>query len=199
MSSCLHSFRLLAFPLIAVAVAGYFCFAGNASIAAQAAVVDLSGAPVDPLQSIPGKITVLIFVRTDCPISNRYAPTINRLSAAYADKASFWLIYPARNESAEMIRRHERDFGFKIPAARDLQHSLAKKSHAAITPEAAVFDTNRRLIYHGRIDDLYEDFGRVRRAPTTHELDNAIQAALHGKSLRADAVPAVGCYISDLE
>ena len=199
MGSGVHSFRLLAFTLIVFAVAGYFCFARNAIIAAQAPVVDLSGAPVDPLQSVPGKITVLIFVRTDCPISNRYAPTIKRLSAAYVDKASFWLIYPARNESAEMIRKHERDFGFKIPAARDLQHSLAKKSHAAITPEAAVFDANRRLIYHGRIDDLYEDFGRARRAPTTHELDDAIQAALHGKSLPADAVPAVGCYISDLE
>jgi hypothetical protein len=195
----LHSFRLLSFTLIVFTVAGYFCFAGNAIIAVQAPVVDLSGAPVDPLQSTPGKITVLIFVRTDCPISNRYAPTINRLSAAYADKASFWLVYPARNESAEMIRKHERDFGFKIPAVRDLQHSLAKKSHAAVTPEAAVFDGSRRLIYHGRIDDLYEDFGRARRAPTTHELDDAIQAALDGKFLPAYSVPAVGCYISDLE
>jgi hypothetical protein len=195
----LDSFRSFSCALIVVTVAGYFFLKSEPARTAQSDIVDLSGTPVDPLQSAHGKITILVFVRTDCPISNRYAPAINRLSATYAEKASFWLIYPARNESPEMIRKHERDFGFKIPVARDLKHSLAKKSHAAITPEAAVFDANRRLIYHGRIDDLYEDFGRARSAPTTHELDDAIQAALHGKSLPADAVPAVGCYISDLE
>jgi hypothetical protein len=144
-------------------------------------------------------VTVLVFVRTDCPISNRYAPTIQRLSMRYADKASFWLVYPARNESAEMIRKHEQEFGYKLPVARDLQHVLVKQSRAAITPEAAVFDAKRHLIYHGRIDDLYEDFGRARRAPTTNELEDAIQAALDGKAPAWDAVPAVGCYISDLE
>jgi len=193
------SFRCIPLALIIFMVGGYFLPKADLLIAAQSPVVNLAGAAVDPLQSASGKITVLIFVRTDCPISNRYAPTIKRLAAAYADKVSFWLIYPARNETADMIRKHERDFGFKIPAARDLQHSLAKKSHAAITPEAAVFDANHRLIYHGRIDDLYEDFGRARRAPTTHELEDAIHAALSGKSPLTDAVPAVGCYISDLE
>ena len=193
------SFRCIPLALIVFTVGGYFLPKADFLIAAQSSVVNLAGAAVDPLQSAPGKITVLVFVRTDCPISNRYAPTINRLAAAYADKVAFWLIYPARTETAEMIRKHEREFGFKIPAARDVQHSLAKKSHAAITPEAAVFDANHRLIYHGRIDDLYEDFGRARRAPTTHELEDVIQAALSGKSPVTDAMPAVGCYISDLE
>jgi hypothetical protein len=194
-----HPFRLLPLTLIVFTVAAYLFLSFNAAAGAQSSVVDLSGSPVDPLQSSPGKVTVLIFVRTDCPISNRYARTIQRLSAAYANQASFWLIYPARNESAEMIRKHRDDFGYKLAAARDLQHALVKKSHAAITPEAAVFDARHRLIYHGRIDDLYEDLGRARRAPTTHELDDAIQAAIHGSFLPADAVPAVGCYISDLE
>src|SRR5437868_10699398 len=155
----LGSFRLFSLALIVFMVWACFVPKCNPAMPAQSKVVDLSGAPLDPLQSAHGKITVLIFVRTDCAISNRYAPTIKQLRATYADKAFFWLIYPARNESPEMIRKHERDFGFAIPAARDLSHSLAKKSHAAITPEAAVFDANRRLVYHGRIDDLYEDFG----------------------------------------
>jgi thiol-disulfide isomerase/thioredoxin len=193
------SVRFIPFAVIVFTVAGYFLLKDDVVVAGQSSVLNLAGAAVDPLQSAPGKITVLLFVRTDCPISNRYAPTINRLAAAYVDKVSFWLIYPARTETPEMIRKHEREFGFKIPAARDLRHSLAKRSHAAITPEAAVFDANHRLIYHGRIDDLYEDIGRARRAPTTHELEDAIKAALSGKSLLTDAVPAVGCYISDLE
>ena len=165
----------------------------------QAAAVDLSGSPVDPWNASSGKVVVLIFVRTDCPISNRYAPTIQHLSALHEGKVAFWLVYPAKKESADMIRKHERDFGYQLPALRDLQHSLVKQSLVQITPEAAVFGVNHRLVYHGRIDNLYEDFGRARTTATTHELGDAIQAALNGKSLAADNVPAVGCYISDLE
>ena len=169
------------------------------SSGAQAPALDLAGNPLDPLKASPGKAVILIFVRTDCPISNRYAPTIQKLSAEYAGKASFWLVYPARAESAEMIRKHEHDFGYTLPALRDVQHSLVKQSRVSITPEAAVFDAHRQLLYHGRIDDLYQDFGRARPAPTTHELDDAIRAAITGKALPADTAPAVGCYISDLE
>jgi len=197
------SWKPLLVPIVLSAVAVCpFCIAMNpahAAARAQASAIDVFGSPVDPFKSSAGKAVVLIFVRTDCPISNRYAPTIQRLSAQYAEKASFWLVYPARNESVEMIRKHVQDFGYRLPAIRDLQHALVKRSHAAITPEAAVFDPNHRLVYHGRIDDLYEDFGRARRSPTTHELDDAIQAAIAGKALPADSVPAVGCYISDLE
>jgi thiol-disulfide isomerase/thioredoxin len=165
----------------------------------QVSAIDLRGNPVDPLKSSPGKVVVLIFVRTDCPISNRYAPTIQKLAADHAGKAAVFLVYPARAESAEMIRSHQRDFGYSLPALRDVQHSLVKLSHASITPEAAVFDASHRLIYHGRIDNLYQDFGHARSAPTTHELDDAISAAVTGKLQATDTAPAVGCYISDLE
>jgi hypothetical protein len=169
------------------------------SNAGQSAALDLSGSAVDPLKAAPGKVVVLIFVRTDCPVSNRYSPTIQRLSAQHVGKAMFWLVYPDKTESAEKIRQHERDFGYRLPALRDLQHTLVKESRVQITPEAAVFDANHRLVYHGRIDNLYEDFGRSRNLPTTHELDDAIQAAASGKAVPVESVPAVGCYISDLE
>ena len=172
-------------------------FAGSRT--EQPTSFDLSGTPVDPLKAAPGKVVVLLFVRTDCPISNRYAPTIQKLSAQYAGKAAFWLVYPDKAESPEAIRKHEQDFGYKLSALRDVRHALVKESRAQITPEAAVFDVNRRLVYHGRIDNLYEDFGRARTAATTHELDDAIVAAINGKTLAVDNAPAVGCYISDLE
>ena len=167
--------------------------------AGQADAVDLSGTPTDPLKAAPGKVVVLLFVRTDCPISNRYAPTIQKLSAQYSGKAVFWLVYPDKAESPEGIRKHEQDFGYKLSALRDVRHVLVRESRAQITPEAAVFDANHRLVYHGRIDNLYEDFGRARTAATTHELDDAIVAAINGKILAVENAPAVGCYISDLE
>ena len=161
--------------------------------------MDLNGKAVDPWKASRGKAVVLIFVRTNCPVSNRYAPTIQRLSAAYARGASFWLVYPDKTASAETIRKHEREYGYTLPALRDPGHALVKHSQASITPEAAVFDADGRLVYHGRIDNWYVDFGRARPAPTTHELDDAIHAALTGKLPAVRTAPAVGCFISDLE
>ena len=142
---------------------------------------------------------VLIFVRTDCPISNRYAPTIRKLAAERTRDAAFFLVYPSSKETADAIHRHEKDYGYTFAAIRDPQHVLVKQSAAQITPEAAVFNTIGRLVYHGRIDNLYEDFGRARKSATTHELAEAIEAATAGKTLNSNATPAVGCYISDLE
>jgi hypothetical protein len=165
----------------------------------EGTAVDLDGTVVDPLKASSGKIVVLIFVRVDCPISNRYSPTIQKISRQYAGRVAFWLVYPDRSESAEQIRKHEKEFGLELPAVRDVQRSLVAESHAETTPEAAVFDANRKLIYHGRIDNLFEDFGRARTAATTHELDDAIHAAIDGKEVANASVPGVGCYISDLK
>jgi len=166
---------------------------------AQSGALDLSGSPADPFAMSKDKIVVLIFVLTDCPISNRYAPAIQQLSTQYAGKAAFFLIYPNRKETAETIRKHNAEFGYTITALRDPQHTLVKLSQAQITPEAAIFDAKRSLIYHGRIDNLYEDFGRARRNATTHELSDVIQAVIAGKSVSTTVTPAVGCYISDLK
>jgi thiol-disulfide isomerase/thioredoxin len=160
---------------------------------------DLEGKPADPFRAAQGKVVVLIFVRTDCPVSNRYAPTIQQLSAHNTDKAAFFLVYPSKKETSETIRKHDRDFGYALAALHDPQHILVKQSQAQITPEAAVFDAHRRLVYHGRIDNLYEDFGHARKTATTHELADAIRAAIAGRTINGNATPAVGCYISDLE
>jgi thiol-disulfide isomerase/thioredoxin len=166
---------------------------------AQGTALDLSGKSVDPFQAARGKVVVLIFVRADCPVSNRYAPTIQNLSAKYADQAAFWLVYPSNTESAETIRKHGHDFRYELPALRDPQRVLVGLSHAQITPEAAVFDPARRLAYHGRIDNLYEDFGHARKEATTHELDDAIRAVIEKRAPAATHRAAVGCYIADLQ
>ena len=192
-----HTIRFVRLLLVVILAAGLASFAS--SLDAENTAFDLAGNPVDPLKSGGGKIVVLVFVRTDCPVSNRYAPTIQKLNEEHAAKAAFWLIYPSKAESAEVIQKHEREYGYKIPALRDPQHVLVKASQVEITPEVAVFGTDRRLVYHGRIDNLYEDVGRTRSVATTHELEDAISAALGGKSLDAGATHGVGCYISDLE
>ena len=160
---------------------------------------NLDGKTVDPFKSSAGRIVVLFFVRTDCPISNRYAPAIQKLLERFRGKADFWLVYPDAGETAVRIRTHHEEFHLAIPALRDVHGELVKRSHATITPESAVFDSNGKLIYHGRIDNWYEDFGRSRSAPTTHELEDAIRNTLSGNATVPDHADAVGCYISDLK
>ena len=142
---------------------------------------------------------VLIFVRTDCPISNRYAPTIQALSQKYSGTAVMMLVYPDKAETSANIEKHLQEYGYKIAALRDPQHALVKLGQVEITPEAAVFNGKGELIYHGRIDNWYKEFGRARSAPTTHELDDAIEAALNGHHPAPASVGGVGCYISDLQ
>jgi len=161
--------------------------------------IDLDGHTVDPLGPDSGKVVVLIFLRRDCPVSGRYAPAVQRISKRHADRVKFWLIYPDKNETAADIRKSVEEYGYHLPVLRDPEHALVKLSHVQITPEVAVFDRDRRLVYDGRIDDWYIDLGRARTAPTTHELEDAIRAASAGESMAHNEVRGVGCYISDLE
>jgi thiol-disulfide isomerase/thioredoxin len=160
---------------------------------------DLNDKPTDPLTSPSGQVVVLLFLRTDCPISNRYAPAIQQLAAEFRNKARFWLVYPDSSESPDEIREHLRRFQYALPALRDVHHTLVHRSSATILPEAAVFDANGKLAYHGRIDNRYEDVARPRPAPTSHDLQHAIRAVLAGKMVQPDHADAVGCYISDLK
>lgn len=165
----------------------------------QTLAEDLSGKPLDPFSVSEGRVVVLLFVRTDCPISNRYAPLLEKLSEEFRGKVNFWLVYPDREQTASQIKTHLRDFHYSIPALRDIKHALVKRSQATVTPEAALFDPSGRLLYHGRIDNWYEDFGRSRAAATTRELSDAISAAVAGRTIVISHANAVGCYISDLK
>jgi hypothetical protein len=161
--------------------------------------LDLDGRALDPFRADHAKVIVLVFLRRDCPISSRYAPTIQQISKRYADRASFWLVFPDKTESPGSIHKYLQDYGYQLPVLRDPEHQLVKLSHVQVTPEAAVFDRNHQLVYDGRIDDWYRYPGGSRPAPTTHELDDAIRAAIAGKAVAQNEVRGVGCFISDLD
>jgi len=169
----------------------------GAAFAQQA--IDLEGRTVNPLAEDSGKVVVLVFLRRDCPVSGRYAPSIQQISRRYAETAKFWLIYPDKSDTATDIRKSVAEYGYHLSVLRDPEHALVKVSHVQITPEVAVFDRSRHLLYDGRIDDWYIDLGRSRPAPTTHELEQAIRAAATGQAVAHNEVRGVGCYISDVE
>jgi thiol-disulfide isomerase/thioredoxin len=145
-------------------------------------------------------LLVLIFVSTDCPVSNRYAPDIQRLQRDFAPQGvRFELVYPNPADDAAAIARHLKEYGYPATIGTpDAAHRLAKSVGATITPEAAVLDANRRLIYRGRIDDRFVELGRERSRATTHDLRDALTASLAGKPVAPAKTQAVGCYIADM-
>ncbi|MFO1496775.1 MAG: redoxin domain-containing protein [Verrucomicrobiota bacterium] len=160
-------------------------------------VCDLEGKPVDPFGPA-GKAVVLIFVRADCPISNRYAPEIRRLFQEFAGQGvSFWLVHPAGDETPSAIRAHASAYQLDLPTLRDPKHILVAKARVRVTPEAAVFLDRDRLCYWGRIDDRFVALGEARPEATRHELRDALKAIVAGKSMAVTNAPAVGCLIAE--
>ena len=132
----------------------FFCCLSVQQGYGQAAAVDLDGKPQDPVAGASGKVVVLVFLRTDCPVSNRYAPAIQQIATRYQRESLFFLVFPAKTASAQVIRKYVDAYDYKLPALRDPQHVLVKQAHAQITPEVAVFDKRGTLVYHGRVDNL---------------------------------------------
>jgi hypothetical protein len=163
-------------------------------------LLDLDGTPRDILPAGETNITVAIFIRSDCPISNRYAPDIRQLYADFHPRGvDFNLVYVDPSEDAEAIRAHLKEYEYPCPGLRDPTHALVAATGAHVTPEAVVFDANRKITYRGRIDDRHIDLGTSRSAATQHDLADAIAATHAGKPVAHPVTRAVGCYIADLE
>jgi len=161
----------------------------------------LDGTAVDALKQPPNtKAVVYIFTSTDCPISNRYAPELQRIERLFAPQGiAFRLIYPSRADSDVAIREHVKAFGYegRVQPLRDRRFELVKHVGATITPEAAVL-VNGAVVYRGRIDDRYVSLGVERPSPSTHDLADALTAILAGRPVAHATQPAVGCFIADL-
>ena len=142
---------------------------------------------------------VLVFTTTECPIANRYVPEIKRLADVFAARGvKFTLVYPVPSDSDAMVQEHLAKFQIAMPFTRDKDLAMVKAAKVTVAPEVAVFDERNRVLYHGRIDDRFVDFGKERMAPTTHDLERALDAVVSGRPVPVAETRAVGCYLSDL-
>jgi hypothetical protein len=158
---------------------------------------DLDDHAVDPFAG-PGTATVLLFVAVDCPISNRYAPEIQRIHEEFqARGVDVWLVYPNADDSVEAVRAHLDQFGLGAPALRDPRHALVRKAGATMTPEAVVYAGDGTAVYRGRIDNWYAALSTARPAATEHDLRDALESVLAGERGPLRTTQVVGCYIAD--
>jgi thiol-disulfide isomerase/thioredoxin len=158
-------------------------------------LVDLEARPVDPFAA--GQPVVFLFLRTDCPVSNRYAPEIRRLRDEFSAKGiGFWMVYPDPDEATADIRRQLSEYQLTGPVLRDPKTALARLGQVGVTPEAAVFNARRELVYHGRIDDRFVVFGVNRPEATRHDLAEVLDSIVAGRPVTNAPTRSVGCAIT---
>ena len=161
-------------------------------------LVGLDGNRVSVVPVDGAKATVVVFVATDCPIANYFAPEIQRIHAEYSTRGvEFFLIYPDGDETRENVAKHVADYGYAIDALLDPTHELVDYVGARMTPEVAVLSGDGELRYLGRINDLYVDFGKQRAHPTREDLKLALDAILAGTEPVIDRTDVIGCFIPD--
>lgn len=146
----------------------------------------------------PGRPGVLFFIQSDCPISNTYAPEIQRICKAYEAKGvSCSLAYEDVEITQDAMRAHLKTYGYgNVTAAIDASRALADRAHAAITPHAVLIDGRGQVRYSGRIDNLYSSLGKPRQVVTEHDLIDALDSVLAGKPVAHPQTEALGCFIT---
>jgi thiol-disulfide isomerase/thioredoxin len=142
------------------------------------------------------RATVFIFLATDCPNSNSYAPEMARLYKEYESRGvAFYAVYSDPAETAAGVRKHDSDYGIPFPSLMDPQQTLARETGALGTPEAVLLSPAGKVLYRGRIDDRFANYGKTRLHVDQHDLRDALDEVLAGKPIAHPYVPSLGCAI----
>jgi len=141
------------------------------------------------------KAIVLMFIATQCPISNSYNERMVELYKDYSSKGvTFVGINSNKQESAEEVQNHSKEHGFKFVVLKDWNNVVADTLEASVTPEIYVLNSQREVLYHGRIDDSSRE-NRV----TSKDLRAALDRILAGKTVEVTETKAFGCSIKRIK
>ena len=142
------------------------------------------------------QVLVLVQSCNHCPYVLAWEGRIDALAREYADRGVRIVAinsndaeaYPA--DSFDAMVEHARNAGYSFDYLYDESQELARALDSERTPEVFVFDADRRLVYHGAVDDNREE-----EHATTHYLRDALEAALTGEAPPVADTPPVGCTV----
>lgn len=141
-------------------------------------------------------VVIVVFGCNHCPYVIANEDRLIEIQKDYAEKIQVIEInsnddagYPEDSFENMKIRANEKEFNF--PYVRDEDQSTAKAYDATHTPEIFLFDKDRRLAFHGKIDDNWQDPSAVK----TKYLRNALDELLAGKPISVPETFTIGCTI----
>lgn len=153
---------------------------------------------VDHLEKLtrPSRRLAIIQSCNHCPYVLAWEGRINDLARAYANRGvSIVAInsndaeaYPV--DSFDAMVEHAREAGYVFDYLHDASQDLARQLGSERTPEAFVYDGERRLVYHGAVDD-----NRDEDEVTANYLRDAIEAVLAGETPEVADTSPVGCTV----
>lgn len=153
------------------------------------AVSALDGNPV--LRPTQGKLTALVFISTQCPVSNAYNERMQALVNDYASKGvDFVFVNANATESPADVANHAKAKNFTFTVYKDNGNALADQLDAQVTPEVFLVDKTSTIVYHGSIDDS-QNPANITKKP----LRDALDAVLGGQPVPKAEVKAFGCSI----
>lgn len=154
-------------------------------------LLDLNGKEAS-LGSIRGsKGTVLIFISTECPVSNGYNERMEKLAQDFSSRGINVIgINANATEPVTKVKQHAAEHKLTFPIYKDHGNKVADLLGAQVTPETYVLDSNNRLLYHGRIDNSRE-LSKIASSETREALD----ALLAGQPVTKTQARAFGCTI----
>ncbi|HOU53422.1 MAG TPA: thioredoxin family protein [Myxococcota bacterium] len=164
-------------------------------------LVQPEGGTVD-LGSLVGDRGLLLAVTCNhCPYARAVWPRLVRLAREFRPRGiptvavnpNLHPDYP--EDSLEGMVRARETWGIDFPYLADSDQSLARTLGAVCTPEFFLYDARRRLVYHGRLDDSWQDESRV----TRQDLREAMEALVDGRPVSAEQFPSMGCSIKWIE
>lgn len=137
------------------------------------------------------KAIVIIFISTQCPVSNDYNSRMEKIYQDYKDRGvAFIGINSNKEETIDDIKEHAKKNNLTFLILKDFGNKVADKFKASFTPEAYVLNSNFELLYHGRIDD-----SRKIKNVKSEDLRNALEEILAGKKVSVKETKAFGCTI----
>lgn len=161
------------------------------AVVADFTLPDVNG-QTHSLASLRGaKGTLLIFVSTQCPVSNNYNQRMEALHREYGRRGIQVVgINANRTESVEAVRNHAQEKGLRFPILKDSGNRTADYLGASVTPEAYLLDSENVLRYHGRLDADQHD-----PSLNANELRTALEEFLNGQQIANTGKKAFGCTI----
>ncbi len=142
-------------------------------------------------------ILVIVFMCNHCPYVQACIERLIALQRDFIDRGVRFiginpndaLDVPEDDFEAMKVFARERDMNF--PYLRDETQQIAKAYKAVCTPDVFVYDDQRALQYHGRIDNNWRDISKV----TSQDLRVALEAIINHKKVDSAQLPSMGCSI----